>query len=40
MTVSPEEAAELVAADPCVAAGMMTVEVLPCLAFPGDTVPG
>ena len=27
------------AADPCVQAGMMTVEVLPCVGFPGDCLP-
>ncbi|WP_344773082.1 hypothetical protein [Nocardioides panacisoli] len=35
-----EEAREIMAADPCVRAGMMTVEVLPCVGFPGDTLPG
>lgn len=39
MTVTPEVAAEVMAADPCVRAGMMTRDVLPCLGFPGDTVP-
>jgi hypothetical protein len=28
------------AADPCVQAAMMTVEVLPCVGFPGDSLPG
>lgn len=40
MTVPTEEAQELMAADPCVQAGMMTCDVLPCLSFPGDTLPG
>lgn len=40
MTLSPEEARATMAGDPCVVAGMMTVDVLPCVAFPGDTVPG
>jgi uncharacterized protein YciI len=40
MNESPEKAADIMAADPCVQAGMMTVEVLPCLGFPGDTIPG
>jgi uncharacterized protein YciI len=40
MTITPDEATTLMAADPCVAAGMMTVEVHPCAGFPGDTVPG
>ncbi|MFL6062574.1 MAG: hypothetical protein ACJ72E_15195 [Marmoricola sp.] len=40
MNEEPERAREIMAADPCVQAGMMTCEVLPCLAFPGDTVPG
>jgi hypothetical protein len=39
MTVSPDEAATLMAADPCVQAGMMTVEVHPCGGFPGDAIP-
>ncbi len=39
LTLSADEAGELMAADPCVQAGMMTVEVLPCLGFPGDTIP-
>lgn len=40
MTAPPEEAQEIMAADPCVRAGIMTCEVLPCLGFPGDTLPG
>lgn len=40
MTEPPEEAEKTMAADPCVRAGMMTCEVLPCVGFPGDSVPG
>jgi hypothetical protein len=40
MTRSVEEARATMAADPCVRAGMMTVEVLPCVGFPGDSLPG
>ncbi len=32
-------AREIMAADPCVQAGMMTCEVLACLGFPGDSLP-
>ena len=39
MTLSPDEARAVMAEDPCVQAGMMTVEVQPCLGFQGDTVP-
>jgi hypothetical protein len=39
MTQTPEQARETMAADPCVQAGMMTVEVLPCVGFPGDALP-
>ncbi|MGA8245278.1 MAG: hypothetical protein WB797_00080 [Nocardioides sp.] len=39
MTQTPEQARETMAADPCVQAGMMTVEVLPCVGFPGDSLP-
>ncbi|MFD9698554.1 hypothetical protein [Lentzea sp. NPDC059081] len=39
LTVPVEEAAEVMAADPCVRAGMMTCETLPCLGFPGDALP-
>jgi len=39
LTVTPEVADDLMAADPCVRAGMMTYEVLPCLGFPGDALP-
>jgi negative regulator of sigma E activity len=38
-TQSVEQARETMAADPCVQAGMMTVEVLPCVGFPGDSLP-
>ena len=40
MIRTPDEAREIMAADPCVRAGMMTVEVLPCVGFPGDSLPG
>jgi hypothetical protein len=40
MTQSVAQARETMAADPCVQAGMMTVEVFPCVGFPGDTLPG
>lgn len=40
MTQTVEQARESMAADPCVQAGMMTVEVLPCVGFPGDSLPG
>lgn len=39
MTVSAEEAADLMAEDPCVRAGMMRCEVHPCHGFPGDALP-
>ncbi|MEV6240530.1 hypothetical protein [Lentzea sp. NPDC051838] len=39
MTVPAEEAREIMAADPCVRAGMMRSEVRPCLGFPGDALP-
>lgn len=39
MTQPPESAQAIMAADPCVQAGMMTCEVLPCLGFPGDSLP-
>ena len=39
MTEPADRAAEIMAADPCVRAGMMTVEVLPCVGFPGDSLP-
>lgn len=40
MTELPEQAQKIMAADPCVRAEMMTCEVLPCVSFPGDTLPG
>lgn len=40
MTQTEEQARETMTADPCVQAGMMTVEVLPCIGFPGDSLPG
>ncbi|MDA5139986.1 hypothetical protein PEM37_00620 [Streptomyces sp. AD681] len=39
MTVPAEEAAEIMAQDPCVRAGMTRCEVHPCHGFPGDTLP-
>jgi hypothetical protein len=39
MTESQDRAQEIMAADPCVRVGMMTVEVLPCAGFPGDSIP-
>ena len=39
MTEPLERAKEIMDADPCVQAGMMTCEVYPCLGFPGDTLP-
>lgn len=39
VTEPVERAAEIMAADPCVQAGMLTCEVLPCLGFPGDALP-
>jgi hypothetical protein len=40
MTQTLEQARQTMAGDPCVRAGMMTVEVLPCVGFPGDALPG
>jgi hypothetical protein len=40
MNQTPAQARETMAADPCVQAGIMTVEVLPCVGFPGDSLPG
>ncbi|RKE23660.1 hypothetical protein [Streptomyces sp. TLI_171] len=40
MTVPTDQAEEIMAADPCVQAGMMTCDILPCFGFPGDTLPG
>ena len=39
MTVPAGEAQAIMAADPCVRAGMMTCEVHACLGFPGDALP-
>ena len=39
LTEPLERALEIMAGDPCVEAGMMTCEVLPCLGFPGDSLP-
>jgi hypothetical protein len=39
MTAPAPEAAEIMAADPCVRAGMMRCEVHPCHGFPGDALP-
>lgn len=39
MTVTPEQAKQIMTADPCVQAAMMTFEVFPCVGFPGDTIP-
>ena len=39
MTIPSDDARALMAADPCVQAGMMTCEVQDCLGFPGDTLP-
>jgi hypothetical protein len=40
LTQPLESAQETMAGDPCVQAGMMTCEVLPCVGFPGDSLPG
>jgi hypothetical protein len=40
MTVTADEATEIMAVDPCVQAGMMRVEVYSCFGFPGDSLPG
>jgi hypothetical protein len=40
MTVSPDHAEQIMAADPCVQAGMMTYEIHACLGFAGDSLPG
>jgi hypothetical protein len=39
MTVPTEEAAAIMAEDPCVRAGMMRCEIQPCHGFPGDHIP-
>lgn len=40
MDVPADEATAIMAEDPCVQAGMMRCEVLPCHGFPGDALPG
>ena len=40
MTVSPDEAKEIMDGDPCVQAGMIDCDVYSTLGFPGDVVPG
>lgn len=40
LTEPVDQAQQIMAADPCVRAGMMTCEVLPCMSFPGDVLPG
>jgi len=39
MTVSPEQAREIMDSDPCVQASMMHCEVHSCHGFPGDALP-
>ncbi|MEO7942956.1 MAG: hypothetical protein ABIR34_06095 [Marmoricola sp.] len=39
MTFPVKEATAIMAQDPCVQAGMMTVAVHPCASFPGDSLP-
>jgi hypothetical protein len=40
MTVSPDEAREIVDGDPCVHAGMIVCDVYSGASFPGDALPG
>jgi hypothetical protein len=41
MTVPTDDVRGIIVADdPCGQAGMMTVEVHPCVGFPGDALPG
>ena len=40
MAVGPDEATEIMAADPCVQAGMMRCDVHSGMGFPGDSIPG
>jgi hypothetical protein len=40
MTQAPDEARATMTSDPCVQAGMMTYDVVACLGFPGDSLPG
>ncbi len=39
LDMPPDEGRAVMADDPCVAAGMMCVDVHPCHSFPGDTLP-
>ena len=39
LTVALEDATAIVKGDPCVQAGIMSCEVLPCRSFPGDALP-
>lgn len=39
LTVPKEEANAIMDSDPCVRAGIMTYEVLPCHSFSGDALP-
>jgi hypothetical protein len=39
MTVSPDEAAEVMDGDPCVQAGMINCDAYPVIGFPGDALP-
>lgn len=39
LTVTPDEAATIMADDPCVQVGMMRVDVNLCHSFPGDSLP-
>jgi hypothetical protein len=39
MTLPVQDATAVMAQDPCVQAGMMTVAVHPCAGFPGDSLP-
>lgn len=39
MALAAEQAREVMAADPCVQAGMMACDVHPCHGFPGDALP-
>lgn len=38
MNATPETATELMNGDPCVQAGMIRCEILPCRGFPGDAL--
>ncbi len=39
MTVPTEQAKDIMAADPCVRAGMIVCEIYQCHGFPGDAIP-